>query len=181
MKVNLAGYAAMTACVAGLVLAFATICAAQKPASSSSGAAAKPAATSAPADDFPAGAGRAEFLRICSQCHGPERVIGHGKDADGWSATIDEMIQNGAEGSDQDFGAIIHYLTEHFGPAPAKVNVNKASVMDLRNWLGLPASQAAAIVRHREHEGAIQSLGELEKLPGVDAKLIEAHKEHLTF
>lgn len=82
---------------------------------------------------FPDGPGKAPFLRICSNCHEPENVIGKGQSADGWTETLNKMIQNGAQGTDEEFGAILDYLSTNFPPPPDKINVNTATAWNIRN------------------------------------------------
>ncbi|HKQ87816.1 MAG TPA: helix-hairpin-helix domain-containing protein [Candidatus Acidoferrales bacterium] len=132
-------------------------------------------------DPWPAGPGKDVFLQTCSSCHGPETVIGHNLDVGGWTDVLNQMIQNGAQGSDQDFSAILQYLATNFGPMPAKVNVNKATAMNFRSWLGMPEKEAEAIVAYREQHGDFKSLDDLKKVPGVDANYIDSEKNLLTF
>src|ERR1700675_1126888 len=54
---------------------------------------------------FPDGPGKVPFLKICSNCHGPENVIGKGQSADDWTETLNKMIRNGPQGTDEEFGA----------------------------------------------------------------------------
>ena len=91
------------------------------------------------------------------------------------------MISYGAQGSDDQFTAILQYLTANFGPIPDKVDVNKESARNLREWLNLPQKQADAIVAYRQQNGDFKSLDDLKKVPGVDAKILDAQKDHLTF
>jgi competence protein ComEA len=81
---------------------------------------AKPAApTKAAAKAYPllpAGIGRAVTIRVCSQCHTPERAATERHDLDGWNHIIDQMAQNGAEASDEEFDQIAEYLAKSFPP-----------------------------------------------------------------
>lgn len=131
--------------------------------------------------EFPDGVGKNIFLGTCSKCHSPENVIGHGQDANGWTQTIYKMIQYGATDSNEDYGAIVYYLSHHFGPPPDKVNVNTATIMDLRNWLSFTKKQADAIAAYRKQHGDFKSLDDLKKVPGVDPKMIDADKGRLVF
>ena len=143
--------------------------------------AAAPAAASAPGSEFPAGPGRDTFIRVCSSCHAPEQVIGHGQDASGWADTINQMIQNGAQGSDQDFGDIVQYLSTYVGPMPAKIDVNTVTSLGLQNWLGFTAQQGDAVVAYRTAHGKFTSPADLEKVPNVTPGLINNIKGVLTF
>ncbi|HVB41022.1 MAG TPA: helix-hairpin-helix domain-containing protein [Terriglobales bacterium] len=143
--------------------------------------AATPAAASAPGSEFPAGPGRDTFIRVCSACHAPEQVIGHGQDASGWADTINQMIQNGAQGSDQDFGDIVEYLSTYVGPMPAQIDVNTVTSLALQNWLGFTQQQGDAVVAYRTAHGKFTSLADLEKVPGVDPSALANFKNALTF
>jgi len=108
-------------------------------------------------------------------------VIGHNLDTSGWTDLLNQMIQNGAQGSDDDFSAILQYLVTNFGPMPPKVNVNKATAMNLRSWLGMPEKEAEDIVAYREQHGDFKTIDDLKKVPGVDANFIDSIKGTLTF
>ena len=77
---------------------------------------------SAPAlaqDDFkqlPEGAGRAETVKVCSQCHSPELVANQRLDEPGWRQVVNQMANNGAQGTDAEFETIIKYLATTFPP-----------------------------------------------------------------
>jgi competence protein ComEA len=148
---------------------------------STSTAAAPAQASTTPLDPWPAGPGKDVFLQTCSSCHGPETVIGHNLDVSGWTDVLNQMIQNGAQGSNDDFSAILQYLVTNFGPMPAKVNINKATAMNLRSWLGMPEKEAEAIAAYRQQHGDFKTLDDLKKVPGVDANYIDSEKNLLTF
>ena len=80
------------------------------------------ASLSAPAlaqDDFkqlPEGAGRAETVKVCSQCHSPELVANQRLDEPGWRQVVNQMANNGAQGTDAEFETIIKYLAATFPP-----------------------------------------------------------------
>jgi competence protein ComEA len=65
---------------------------------------------------LPAGIGRAVTIRVCSQCHTPERAAAQRHDLAGWNQIIDQMAQNGAEASDEEFDQIAEYLSKSFPP-----------------------------------------------------------------
>jgi competence protein ComEA len=134
-----------------------------------------------PADEWPDGPGKAIFLQTCSVCHTPENVLGHNLDSDGWTDILQRMVQFGAQGSDDDFTAILNYLVTNFPPAPAKVNINKATAMNLRNWLGMPQASAEAIVAYRTQHGDFKTLDDVKAVPGVDTKFLDSVKDSLTF
>src|SRR5271169_3915982 len=64
--------------------------------------------------ELPAGAGKDTLVRVCSKCHSPDNVIANGQDRAGWESTITKMAGFGAEGTDEEFTAILDYLEKNF-------------------------------------------------------------------
>jgi mono/diheme cytochrome c family protein len=65
---------------------------------------------------LPDGPGKEATERVCSACHGAEIVMGRGLTRDGWTEVVTEMIQRGAQGSEDDFAQIVDYLAKNFPP-----------------------------------------------------------------
>ena len=88
---------------------------------------------------------------MCGSCHGAELLIGRQETRETWAAVVDDMIQRGATGTEDEFFQVVDYLATNFSPtSPAvKINVNKASAKDLEAALKLPDKQAAAIIEQR--------------------------------
>jgi competence protein ComEA len=135
-------------------------------------------ASSAARAQLPDGPGKDTFLKICGNCHAVDVVAGHNQGNEAWSDVIGKMIEQGAEGTDEQFAAILDYLVKNFGPP---VNINKASAADLQSGLDLTDKQAAAIVKYRTAKGAFKTLEDLKNVPDLDYKKIEAKKDHITF
>ncbi len=57
--------------------------------------------------------------KICSGCHAPEIVLGRHETEDGWTQIVSDMVNKGANGTDDEFNTIIDYLAKNF---PAKAN-----------------------------------------------------------
>jgi competence protein ComEA len=129
-------------------------------------------------EKLPKGPGRETLLRVCGACHSAENVAGLAKTREEWGALVGEMAADGAQGTDDEFNEIVDYLAAHF---PKTINVNKATVTDLATVLELSAKEAEAIVQYREEKGSFKSVEDVEKVPGIDAKKIEAKKDRLTF
>jgi competence ComEA-like helix-hairpin-helix protein len=132
---------------------------------------------------LPDGAGKETTQKVCGSCHGPEVVIGRQESREAWGAIVQDMVERGATGTEDQLYEVVDYLSTHFSKTSPilKINVNKATAKDLENALRIPAKQAAAIVHQREEKGDFKSLDELESVPGVDVNKIEANKKRLAF
>jgi len=106
---------------------------------------------------------------------------------DQWAATVDDMVNRGAEGTDDDFELIVKYLSANFsgtksGPAAGvKINVNAADADQLSKALGLTTADAAAIVEYRKNNGDYKDWADLHKVSGIDQKKLEAQKDRIIF
>jgi competence protein ComEA len=126
---------------------------------------------------LPEGPGKETMVRICGGCHGAEIVLGKRLDRDGWSQIVVNMIQRGAQGSDDEFADIVDYLTN----TVSKINVNQANAQQFQSALGLSEKEAAAILHYRDEKGDFKTIDDLKKVPGVDATKIEAKRSLLAF
>jgi competence protein ComEA len=139
------------------------------------------AALPAPAQDkLPDGPGKAVLLKTCKSCHPPETVAAKRHTHDEWEKVIEKMIDTGATGSDEEFDQIVDYLSRTF-PKLDKVNVNQAPAEDLAATLALPYPSAQAIVDWRGKNGPFHTLGDVKKVPGVDAAKLDAAREKVLF
>jgi competence protein ComEA len=134
------------------------------------------------AQELPDGPGRRELETKCKQCHELARSISLRQDRDGWSTTMAKMVAFGMKASDQEIGLVTDYLAKNY-PAEdiPKVNVNKASAIELESGLSLRRSQAAAVLAYRAKNGDFNSLEDLKKVPLIDPEKIEAKKDRIAF
>jgi competence protein ComEA len=131
---------------------------------------------------LPEGAGKDQMVKVCGLCHEPQRAASIRLTRDGWEATIGDMIARGAKATDEEFQAILDYLSTHFlGEAERPLNVNTATAIDLESVLLLLRKEAAALIAYREKNGLFKSVEDLKKVPGIDVKKIEAQKDRLYF
>ena len=131
---------------------------------------------------LPDGPGKDQMIKVCGVCHEPQRAASIRLTRDGWESTIGDMIARGAKGSDEDFQAILDYLSKNFlGEASKPLNVNTANSVELESVLLLLRKEAAAVIAYRDKNGLFKSVDDLKKVPGIDVKKIDAQKDRLYF
>ena len=130
---------------------------------------------------LPDGPGKDVTVQLCGNCHDASVIQGYHQSRDEWVATIQKMMGVGATGTEEQFMAVLDYVTKNFGPAPAKINVNQAPAADLEKALGLTAKESAALVKYRTDNGPFKTIDDLKKVPDLDFKKIEDHKDRLAF
>src|SRR5580700_8065355 len=132
---------------------------------------------------LPPGPGKDILANTCSGCHLLTVVTVQRKTEDQWTDSVIEMRSRGAQASDEDLITLVAYLVKNFGPesAPARVNINTASAIEIAGALGISQDQANAIVDFREKNGKFKDAEAVKKVPGVDAAKIDAAKAQLDF
>ncbi len=139
-----------------------------------------PAQATAQADqtaDLPDNARTALFLRVCADCHDVDRSSSRRRTRAEWLATIHQMIDDGADASEEEFGIILEYLVTNFGA----VAINSAKADDLVKVLGISRKDAEAIVDYRTTRGNFANLDAIRGVPGIDIAKIEQRKASLRF
>ncbi|MGH9581753.1 MAG: hypothetical protein ACRD4O_02315 [Bryobacteraceae bacterium] len=76
---------------------------------------------------LPDGPGKATVERICSGCHPAEIVLGRRDTKEGWAQLVSDMVDKGANGTDDEFNTIIDYLAAHFPKNSASKNSRSKS------------------------------------------------------
>lgn len=131
---------------------------------------------------LPDGPGKDAVVRVCSGCHEPNRAAALRLTREGWEATVADMRWRGARGTDEDFAAAVEYFATHFlGEAAPKLNMNRATSVELESVLALRRKEAAALLAYRDKVGGFKSIEDVRKAPGVDVKKVEAAKDRITF
>lgn len=131
------------------------------------------------AQDLPAGKGKELVENTCGSCHGLDVVVSQHATKDGWASIVDYMVSRGATGTPEEISTIVDYLAKNF-PA-AKLNVNKATAMDLQSQLELTPKDSEAIVKYRTDHGDFKDWDSLAKVPGIDTAKLTAKKDSIAF
>lgn len=76
------------------------------------------------AAQLPEGKGKAEVEKICSACHAPDIVMGRHETKERWEQIVSSMVDKGANGTDDEFSAIIDYLATHFSKKSGDVKAS---------------------------------------------------------
>jgi hypothetical protein len=139
-------------------------------------------ALSSAQDALPSGAGREPTERVCSQCHEAQKAASIKLTRTGWSDEIDKMKALGAQTTEQEFLAILEYLSTNFkGELDRPVDLNSADAIELESVLGLLRRESAAVIQYRAKRGAFGSFADLKDLDPSILKKIEAKKDRVVF
>jgi competence protein ComEA len=98
---------------------------------------------------------------------------------DGWNNVIEDMIRRGAKGEEEEWAEVSDYLVAQF--SPVRVNVNQATAAQIAEGLQVKAAVAAAIVKHREGNGAFKSIAELAKAAGLEEAFFDGKRGQIEF
>jgi competence protein ComEA len=129
---------------------------------------------------MPEGPARDVAIRVCAQCHEPNRAGAVRLTREGWEGVIQKMRGLGAQGSDAEFTQITDYLAENFkGEAPKPINMNTASSVDLEAVASLLRKEAALWIAYRNKNGPCKSLDDLKKVEGLPFKKIDERRDRL--
>jgi len=115
--------------------------------------------------------------KVCGNCHPLKTVIASRRTPVQWEETIIKMIDQGAKASDDEFGVALDYLIRNHG----RVNLNRAPTNDIIDVLGLPSSEAKAIVAHRREHGDYADFEAVSKAPGVDVEKLKELRDAVSF
>ena len=129
--------------------------------------------SSAPADD-PA---NELFIATCNRCHDAARITALRRTKTEWEEVINKMIERGATGSEEDFQTVFGFLRRHYG----KVYINTAPSEEITATLGLSSKDADALLAYRKANGNFADFDAVKKVPDIDVKALEEHKDAVAF
>lgn len=126
------------------------------------------------------GEGKDTVVRVCTGCHSFGNFTRFRKTEDQWGDTVSDMQTRGAMVTEKEMDQVVDYLAKHYGPG-AKMNVNIAPVEEIKAMLAVTNDQAQAVIDYRKDHGNFASLGDVAKVPGLDATKLEAKKGVIAF
>jgi mono/diheme cytochrome c family protein len=106
--------------LAGAVMAVAFAVVATRGLEAQTAPVAPPAAAAPATAEPPAGPGLAIIKERCSVCHTTASVFNQHRAPDDWAATVQLMVDRGAELSPDETNIVIDYLANNYGVEPAK-------------------------------------------------------------
>jgi Helix-hairpin-helix motif len=112
---------------------------------------------------------------VCTQCHVLELVRDTPRSYEAWHQTVQEMIDRGATGTDQQFEDVMDYLHRTL----TTIDVNHAEAEELEIVLDMSPKVAQAVIKRRMQR-RFTGLADLESVSGTDAALLKA-KARLIF
>lgn len=120
-------------------------------------------------------------IRVCGQCHEPNRAASLRLTRDGWEGVVAKMkgLGAGALASDAELAQITDYLSDNFkGEAPKPLNLNTAPAIDLEAVAGLLRKEAAVWIEYRK-KTPCKSIDDLKKVEGLPFKKIDDRRDRL--
>src|SRR5271163_912801 len=106
---------------------------------------------------------------VCARCHNLQIVMDTPMSYDAWHDTVQNMMDRGATGTDQQFADVMDYLHRTM----TTIDVNAADANELQIVLHVPEATAQAILARRSTQ-KFAGLADLKSVPGVDASTVEA-------
>jgi competence protein ComEA len=138
------------------------------------------AAPMAAQGQLPDAPGKDVTVRVCSQCHEPQRAASVRLTREAWEAVLEKMIGLGMRASDDELKQILEYLSENLkGEAPKPINMNSATSVELESVAALLRKEAAAWIAYRNKNGPCKTLDDFKKVPGVPFKKIDERRDRL--
>ena len=117
------------------------------------------------------------FIQTCNRCHDAARITALRRTKTEWEEVINKMIERGATGSEEDFVTVFGYLRRQYG----KVFINSATTDEITTTLRLSSKDADAVIAFRKANGNFQDFDAVKKVPDIDVKTLEEHKDAVAF
>jgi mono/diheme cytochrome c family protein len=129
---------------------------------------------------LPDAPGKDVTVRVCSQCHEPQRAASVRLTRDAWEAVLAKMSGLGMKATDEELTQILEYLSKNLkGEAPKPINMNSATSIELESVAALLRKESAAWIAYRNKNGPCKTLDDFKKVPGVPFKKIDERRDRL--
>lgn len=139
-----------------------------------------PEEIAAMAATLPEGPARELTVKVCGQCHEPQRAGSLRLTREGWEGVVQKMAGLGAPATAAELEQITDYLATNFkGEAPKPINLNTASSIELESVAALLRKEAAIWIAWRNKTGGCKTLDDLKKVPGLPFKKIDERRDRL--
>jgi competence protein ComEA len=113
---------------------------------------------------------------VCAKCHNLQIVMDTPMSYDAWHDTVQNMMDRGATGTDQQFADVMDYLHRTM----TTIDVNTADADELQTVLHVPEATAQAILARRSTQ-KFTGLADLESVPGVNPAAVDAKAKLIFF
>ena len=118
------------------------------------------------------------YTRTCIKCHPADRISGSRRTRIQWEEVMTTMqTARGAIIPDEDWDVVLNFLVKQHG----RVNVNRATVDDLVEVLGVPTATAETIVKFRKEQGNFTDFDAFARVPGLDLEKMEKLRDAISF
>lgn len=91
-------------------------------------------------EELPEGPGKAELTQTCTRCHTTAPIIALKRPAQEWNELLTRMMGMGAQVSDDQYDAILGYLTAHYGRSDSTVSASAAPASAAKPAAPAPAT-----------------------------------------
>lgn len=114
---------------------------------------------------------------VCTLCHDIGVATSTRMTPGQWEHTVSDMIARGASATPEQEEFIPRFMAWAMG----KVSVNSAPASDLALVIGVPMSQAEAIVAYRTEHGNFANVEALKQVPGINTAMVNQQQAALLF
>ncbi len=113
---------------------------------------------------------------VCGKCHGLELVMDTPMGYDNWHDTVQKMVDQGADGTDEQFDDVMDYLHRTM----TTIDVNHAGADELEIVLDVSEQVANAIIARRTAR-RFTDLADLKTVSGIDATSLDRRSRLIFF
>jgi DNA uptake protein ComE-like DNA-binding protein len=112
---------------------------------------------------------------VCTACHSASQFLGAPRSNGRWRQVFEQMVNYGANGTDEQLGRVVKYLLETL----TIVNVNTSPVDELAPSLQITQAVARKIISRRSRRH-FSGMDDLESIAGVnEGVILELNRKHL--